>query len=228
MLVAGTLLLALVLAGLLVRRRARLCLSFTAYVAAVVVSNSLILFWPERFYVWSFYLAKEFTLNVFKLAVALELAFRVFQAFPTALRTVRNAFLVVVAVTMFAVVMAPSREPAKGREEWAAALVLGLQPRITNGTAWLFGAIFALILYYRVPLHHLHKAIAAGFMAYLLLFTLVLDVLNRAEPGLYRAMSYANSSAYTLLEIFWVWAVWRRDDAPLVDRGVVDRLQPWR
>jgi hypothetical protein len=227
-LAGGTLLLSLLLAGLFVRRRARVCVSFTVYVATVAVSSSLILFWPERFFAWSFYLAKEATLNLVTLAVALELTLRVFQAFPAAIRTARRAFLLVLGVTVIAVVTAPSRPPTAGREAWAAELVLALQPRITNGTAWLFGAIFALILYYRIPLHQLHKAIAAGFMAYLLLFTFVLDLISRADPALYRAMSYANSIAYTLLEVYWVWAAWRRDDPPPVDPAVVDRLQPWR
>jgi hypothetical protein len=228
LLAGGTLLLAILLGGLFARRRARFCVAFTVYVAAVVVSNSLILLWPERFYAWWFYLTKELTLNVIKLAVALELTLRVFQAFPRARKTARNALLLVLAITVVAVASAPSRAPATGREEWASALVLSIQPRITNGTAWLFGAIFAVILYYRVPLHHLHKAIAAGFMAYLLLFTFVLDFLSRAEPGVYRAMAYASPMAYTLLEVYWAWAAWRRDEPPPADKDVVDRLQPWR
>lgn len=227
MLAGGTLLLALLLAGLFFRRRARLCVSFTVYVAAVLVSNLLILLWPERFYAWWFYLTKEASLNLVKLAVAMELAIRVFQAFPRAIRTARNAIVLVLALTVVGVATAPPRAPAVGREEWASALVLGLQPRITNGTAWLFGAIFAVILYYRVPLHSLHKAIAAGFMAYLLLFTLVLDFLGRVEPHVYRVLAYANNVAYTLLECYWVWAAWRPDDPPPVDPDVVDRLQPW-
>jgi hypothetical protein len=167
-------------------------------------------------------------LNLVTLAVALEIALRVFQAFPAARRTARRAFALVLTVTVIAVITAPDRTPAEGREAWAAEMVLGLQPRITNGTAWLFGAIFALILYYRVPLHHLHKAIAAGFMAYLLLFTFALDLMSRADPALYQAMSYANTIAYSLLEIYWIRAAWRRDDRPPVEQGVVDRLQPWR
>ena len=227
-LAGSTILLALVLAGLLVRGRTRLCLTFTIQVAAVVVSSSLILFWPGRFYVWSFYLAKEAVLNFLIMAVALELTLRVFQAFPTAIRTARRAFLVVLGITVIAVVNAPSRPPTEGRDAWAEELVLALLPRVTNGNAWLFGAIFALILYYRIPLHHLHKAIAAGFMAYLLLFTFALDLVKRADPALYWATSYANSIAYTLLLVYWIWAVWRRDDPLAVDQGVVDRIQPWR
>lgn len=39
-----------VLAGLFLRDRARLCWSFVAYAAAILVGNTLVSFWPERFY----------------------------------------------------------------------------------------------------------------------------------------------------------------------------------
>jgi hypothetical protein len=65
-------------------------------------------------------------------------------------------------------------------------------------------------------------------MAYLLIFTFVLDFLSRAEAHVYQAMAYANNVAYTLLEAYWLWSAWRQDPAPPVDRGVVERLQPWR
>ena len=225
----STLLLSLLLIGLFARGRARYCFSFTVYVGVVMLTDTLVLLQPDRFFNWSFYLVKEAVLNLLKLAVTIELAVRAFQAFPAAGQKVRGALVVVLVVTAVAVWMAPTGEVATsgGRDARAADLVLSLQPRITNGTAWLFGAIFVLILYYRVPLHPMHKAIAAGFMAYLLLFTVALDVIRRAEPGLAGTMRYAHILAYTLLEIYWVRAAWRQDDRPGVDPGVVSRLQPW-
>ena len=107
--------------------------------------------------------------------------------------------------------------------------MLALHPRIANGTAWLFGALFALILYYRLPLHPLHKAIAFGFMANLLLLTF------GARPV--EALRFRGAHARQLRELlglharwppYWAWAAWRRDDPPPADPAVVDRLQPWR
>ena len=98
---------------------------------------------------------------------------------------------------------------ARGERQWAD-LVVALHPRIANGTAWLFGALFALILYYRLPLHPLHKAIAFGFMAYLLLLTFGLDLLKRSDFAALPIVSYASSLGYTLVVAYWAWAAWRR------------------
>jgi len=47
--------LVLVAAGLVVRGRAALCWSFQAYVVAVLVVDTLIMVWPERFLDFAFY-----------------------------------------------------------------------------------------------------------------------------------------------------------------------------
>jgi hypothetical protein len=228
-LLVTNLLLFAILVGLCVRGRLRLGYSFPAYVLAVLVLSSLIGLRPERFRTWSFYWGKESVYSVLKVAVALELTVRVFQAFPAAQRAAKGALLVVSAITV-AAVWAASPDPALsrgGQAQWAD-LVLALYPRITNGTAWLFGALFAVILYYRLPLHPLHKAIAFGFMAYLLLLTLALDQLKRTEFGALRLMSYVSSLGYALVAGYWAWVAWRPDDPPPVASEVVERLQPWR
>ena len=38
------------LAGIVARHRARLCWSFVAYLAVVLAGNSLVSFWPARFF----------------------------------------------------------------------------------------------------------------------------------------------------------------------------------
>ena len=217
------------LVGLCVRRRVRLGYSFPLYLLAILLLSSLVGLWPGRFHTWGMYWFNESVYSLLKVGVALELAIRVFQAFPAARQTARGAFLVVLGVTVVAAWQAPTGIAGSdsGEQRWAA-LVLVLHPRITNGTAWLFGALFALILYYRLPLHPLHKAIAFGFMAYLLLFTLGLDLIRRSDFAALGFVSYASSVSYTLLAAYWARAAWRRDPPPPVAREVVDRLQPWR
>jgi hypothetical protein len=228
-LVGSNLLLLATLAGLVARHRLRLVYSFPAYLLAVVVLSSLAGWWPARFHTWSFYWSKESLYSLLKVGVALELTARVFQAFPAARRVARVTFCLVLAVTFFAAWTAPTGPPPseRGQQQWAD-LVLALHPRITNGTAWLFGGLFALILYYRLPLHPLHKAIAFGFMAYLLLLTFGLDHVKRSEFGSLSFISYASSIGYALVAAYWAWSAWRRDPPPPVDREVVERLQPWR
>lgn len=228
-LIASNVFLLAALVGLLVRGRLRLVYSFPFYLLAVVVLSSLSGLWPERFHTWSFYWFKQSVYGVLEVAIALELTTRVFQTFPAARRTARIVFLVVLVVTFIAAWTAPVNTPAGARTqgEWAQLVVL-LHPRIANGTAWLFGALFALILYYRLPLHHLHKAVAFGFMANLLFLTFGLDQLRRSQFTNVRLMSYMGSLAYTAVTAYWAWAAWRRDDPPPVDPEVVQRIQPWR
>jgi hypothetical protein len=228
-LVVGNLLLLTALAGLLMRGRLRLGYFFPAYLLAVLVLSSLSGIWPERFHTWSFYWLKESLYSLLKVGVALELTVRVFQAFPAARRAARGAFLLVLGVTVIAAWSATTTPVPGvwGQRQWAD-LVLALNPRIANGTAWLFGALFVLILYYRLPLHPLHKAIAFGFMAYLLLLTLALDQVKRSEFARLTIVSYASAFGYFLLSGFWAWAAWRKDPPPPVARDVVERLQPWR
>jgi hypothetical protein len=217
------------LMGLFARRRVRLAYFFVAYLIAIVVLSSLVGLWPDRFHTWSFYWTKESVYSFLKVGAALELALRVFQAFPAAARAARIAFLLVITITVVAAwTVSAGSEPGHSSEQQWANLVLAYHPRITNGTAWLFGAMFALILYYRLPLHSLHKAIAFGFMSYLLLLTFVLDVLKRSDFAASGLVSYTNALGYTTLAAYWAWAAWRRDPPPPVAPEVVSRLQPWR
>ncbi len=226
-LVVTNLLLLATLAGLLVRRRIRLAYVFPAYLVAIVVLSSLTGLWPARFHTWSFYWFKEAVYSVLKVGVAVELAIRVFQAFPRARRVARALLLLVLGITVVAAWAASPEGAPPGQAGWAE-LVLALNPRINNGTAWLFGALFALILYHRLPLHPLHKAISFGFMAYLLFLSFGLDLVKRSEFAHRTMVSYASSIGYTLVAGFWARAAWRRDPRPPVASDVVSRLQPWR
>src|SRR5215470_11396343 len=85
----GSVLILAALVGILARRRYRICYTFLLYLGAVLLSDLLITFWPERFYLRSFWLLKEILNNALRFGVALELSFRTFRAFPGA-RKVRK------------------------------------------------------------------------------------------------------------------------------------------
>jgi hypothetical protein len=228
--IAINVLVLIVLTGLVARRRARLCIAFSVYLAAVAVTGTLILVRPDRFFVWSFYVPKEFGLNLLKLLIVLELSARIFQAFAAARRTAVVILLVVLGATAVSIALAPSDPALQDRNlnVRAATLMASLQPRIANGTAWLFGSVFILILYYRIPLHPFHRAIAFGFMPYLLLTTVLFDQLRRHDFGIAPYLSSVDTLSYLLLLAYWAWAAWRRDPPPPVAPEVVSRLQPWR
>jgi hypothetical protein len=78
-----------ILAGLFARKRAHLCWSFVAYLVTMLVCNSLMSFWPDQFYRLWFYSLMQDLLQAMKLAVAAELTYRTFRAFPGAAARVR-------------------------------------------------------------------------------------------------------------------------------------------
>lgn len=211
---AGIVLLAALFLGLVVRRRYRACYSFALYVPAVLLPQLLLLLWPHRFFRWDFWLLKETVHQVLKFAIALELAYRTFHAFPGAQATARRVLFAVVVVMYLGVLAVPAHRQA----DYATYTVLADQvfPRVLNGTAWLFTAIAALILWYRLPVDPFQKAILIGFVPYLLTFTVGLNALHSLGWGVRESMAWVHTAAYTVLEIYWNYAAWRRD------KGLVD------
>jgi hypothetical protein len=190
-----------------VRGRAAACWSFVAYLAAVLVSELLVVLWPERFWKYDFWVLKENAHNILKLALALELLARIFRPFPSAFAAARRAMLVV-AVVMVALVQRLLMQ-GTGYD----AVVGRVHPLVNDGTVWLFLALGGYCLWYHLPLDSLHKAILIGLVPYLLVYSVVqravvavggeaADVLNRSAPV-----------AYLALLVFWCAVVWRRTDA---------------
>ncbi len=212
---------ALIAAGLLLRRLHALCYSFLPYVLAVAAGDALMLGWPERFYRWGFWVAKETACGALKLAVAVELGLLAFQAFPGALRRARQVALVVALATLAALAV-PVRSTDMGD------MALELQPRVDNGSAMLFMGVWALILWYRIPMHRIHRAILRGFVPYLLVATLGLKLVATLGWNVREQAGLLDSGAYLAMLAYWTWEVWRRVPEPLADPAVVARLQPWR
>lgn len=192
------------IAGVVLRKRYAVCISYATYLVAAIVPSFLFAAYPERFFRWDYYLLREIVHNLLKFAIALELGYRTLRAFPGALATGRAAIFVVITVVGMTTLTAapPPRDPNDLDIEW--------QARILNGTIWLFTAIAALILWYRLPVDPLHKAILVGFVPYLLVFSLWmrrLADLGFQQPQL---LNRIHPIAYTLLLVYWNYAVWRR------------------
>jgi hypothetical protein len=194
------------LAGLLWRRRARLCWSFAAYALAILVGNSLASFWPAQFYTPSFWVLKQGVYDALKMAIALELAGRAFIAFPGAMRVARRVFLAVLALSTFVLTALTPPSSYLTLWEW--------QPGIATAALWLLTATALLVVWYQVPVHEWQRAIMLGFAPYLLVFVTVLDLLRRhGWAALHAGTGLLDSAAYLALVTFWAWAAWRRDPA---------------
>lgn len=204
----------LTLAGILARRRWGLCWSFTAYLAVILVCNSLVSFWPERFYEPWFWIARTALYDALRIAIALELAYRTFQAFPGAQATARRILFALLIATTAALVALP----------WDSSYgmaVLVWEPRVLMGTIWLLNALAVVVIWYRLPIHPYHKAILLGFVPYLLVFTTLLRLLRHYGWEILPLVQSAEPAAYMLLMGWWAWAAWERGPVPEVSPALL-------
>ena len=208
----GTALLAITLAGLLMRGGWRTWYAFTAYLAITSAFTTAVLLRPEVFYVPQAWTLEQNVVNAVRFAVALELAARTFYSFPGARSTLRLALLVVLTATLVMVGSA-----ASGAGDYQSFLE-ELQPRLLNGTVLVFTSIAALILWYRLPVARLHKSIVLGYVPYLLFQLVYLHVfVTRSWET--KALAYLNQAAYLLLVSYWARVAWRRPDPPRAAQG---------
>jgi hypothetical protein len=205
----GTVVLAVVLAGVIARRRYRIWYSFAVFLVITLSSAVLIMAWPARFYTQEFWRAKETAFSVLRFATALELAYRVFRSFPGAITTLRWALFFVSVATLVAVIAAST-----GGTDYRAFLA-EMQPRVLYGSIWLFTAIAALILWYRLPVDPFQKAVLLSYVPFLLIFTVTVNAMgSRVSEQLGDSMRYLYQIAYLALIVHWARAAWRRTEAP--------------
>ena len=203
------------LAGMIVRRRVGVCWTFVVYLGVIALADLLVILWPDHFWRLWFYVGKEFVITILRLAVALELTYRTFRAFPSARVTARGVLLLVLVATLAVVVvgtgdLAPSEgAPALG------PLASRVQPRVLSGAIWLLTAVAGLILWYRLPVHPLHKAILVGLVPYLLVFSVSLNMLESRGWEILPVVSYLHTLAFLLVLVYWTFAAWRPDEAPV-------------
>lgn len=212
-------LLALIVAGLLWRRLFRLCYSFAAYAATVLVVEALILVWPHRFFVWSVFIAKEIVYGALKLALLLEITALTYQSFPSARAAVRRLLLcVMLAILAMLLIGVPAGLDFPD-------LVREKTRRLANGTALGFFATWALVLWYRLPLHRLHRAILRGLAPYLLIFAGARSLTLAFGWNVRQAVNLADGTSYAVVLAYWAWEIWRR---PPEEPDFLRTLQPWR
>ena len=194
-----------VLAGLVARGRARLCWSFAAYLAAILVGNSIVSLWPERFYTGAFWVLKQGVYDALKMAVALELAWRAFDSFPGAMRTAKAAILALLAISTVSLGALTPPSSYMTLWEW--------QPGVATAALWLLTATALLVVWYQVPLHDWQRAIMLGLAPYLLVFVTLLGLLRSHGWAAAPEVGIGDTLAYLGLLLFWAWSAWRRDPA---------------
>jgi hypothetical protein len=208
-----------ILVGLFARRRAHLCWSFVAYLAAILIGNSLVSFWPEQFYTKWFFILKEGVYNALMVAVAAELAYRTFRAFPGAASRARLVLAPIFAFTALFVISVP-------RGATYVDMVTLYHPQVVTGAIWIMTGISLLIAWYRVPVHALHRAILLGFASYLLIFTTLSNILRDfGAAELAYPLGLIDTYAYVALMGWWAYAAWVPVHRPVLSLDVLRRLQ---
>lgn len=194
------------LAGMVLRGRLRSCWAFTLYVVACLVGNSLATLAPHRFFNYSFWMLKQGVYDVLKMAVAIELAWRTFAAFPGAWRTARAVLLALLTASTVSLAWLTPR---------SYSTLWDWQPGIVTAAVWLLAATALLVVFYQVPIGEWQRAIMLGLASYLLVFVTWLSLLRRHGWALRNEISLVDQLAYLGLVLFWAWAAWRKDEAGL-------------
>src|SRR5262245_16217269 len=208
------------LVGLFVRRRSRVCYSFTTQLIFLLVTDLLMVF--GGFYTRRFWMFQQVFTHFLTFAIALELTYKTFRAFPGARATARGVLLGV----LFVVVGVTLAKLLSGWPGWASAakvddpmyqfLTGRVYPALLNGAIWLFTAVAALILWYRLPVDGFLKAILVGEVPYMLIFWVSLNALDAYGMKIARGyVMYSDPIAYLLLTAYWVYAAWRPLQAPV-------------
>jgi hypothetical protein len=232
-----------ILAGLLARRRYRACYSFVLYLLVILVADLLRLLGPSRleptamlfpylgkagFSSRTFWFFKELMITLLRFAVALELGFRAFRSFPGARSTARGVLFVLLTVTLVSVILVTPQVSALDPDDRLEQVVGLLQPRVLNGTVWLLTGMAGLILWYRLPVDHFHKAILLGLVPYLLIFAIGLNRIESYDwkDSARELFNAVYTMAFLLLLAFWAKAAWApfrapaqaREPAPVFER----------
>lgn len=198
----GLVLMAGSLVGLVVRGRHHAWRFFFLYLLAVLVLGSIPHVAP-LYYTPELYQAKEMAYAFLRFAMACEVGLRIFRSFPGALATARRLALLVLAGTLAAILTT--------RHEGYESFVGELQPRILNGSVWLFTGLAVLILWYRLPLRPFYKSIVLSYVPYLLVFTVLTSALVSRGWERGGLIQLANQLAYVALLAFWNIVIWRKD-----------------
>ena len=204
-LLVGTLQLVLLFATLIARRHYRLAPIFTLYAGGLSATHIAL----NLAYVPETWIVHQAVSAALRFGVALELVQRSFGAFPAAAATARRVMFALVVVTGVLAISAFDPDYHQFTTITVASLA--------TGTVWILTALAALVLWYRLPLTVLQKAILIGFAPYLLVFTVMMNLLASLGWQHRDWLSYVNTGSYVVLIGYWTWTAWRNAPEAVVD-----------
>lgn len=173
---------------------------FVMYVAGTTLTGIGVML----HYTVTMWLLHQVVVAIFRLGITLELTYRIFGAFPAAATTARKVVLVILAFTAVTALSLATPDATYMRHH---AEVI---PRVASAVVWTLTALAVLVLWYRLPLAPLPRAILMGYAPYLLISTIGLSLLfdERARP--FRVeIGYMTSLASIALHLYWMRVAWQ-------------------
>lgn len=199
----GVLLLAVLVTILFRRAKARQCILFSIYVVAAALFTCLILFFPQH-YSPQAYMVKQGIYDSLLFGMSLELAMRTFAAFTGIARFARLALGAAVALSTMAILLATP-------ESADYTSFVRFQPGITAAGIWCLAFVGLLIVWYQIPVPTFTRAIILGYVPYLMVFTVYVDLITRLGWGAIQNLNILNAVAYDAVAGYWVYSAWRKD-----------------
>jgi hypothetical protein len=190
-----------VLFGVLVRRRhyQRMPL-FTLYAGGSALSSVVV----GLHYTRETWMLQQVVMAALRFGMALELTYCIFGAFPAAAVTARRVMLVILVATALTAISASTPAAVYTRSHAEAI------PRLAAAAVWILTALAVLVLWYRLPLAPLPRAILMGYAPYLLIFTISLSLLFDAGSQHLRPwLGYMDTLAFFVLINYWIRVAWR-------------------
>ena len=196
--------LALTLAGLVYRDRARALRSFTVYVSVVFLGELSVLLLPSVFWTWNWWVARQTVYSSLKLAIGAELATSLFVPFPGARRTAGLATLTFLVATLVLLGFVYQATPMGGlsRELFAGQLL----PRLGNGALGVFLGLTAVARWYLVPLRPFFKAVLSGFVAYGVVTVVMTALLDLSYDPVRNVFNIVAGMGYCALTSWWAFS----------------------
>jgi hypothetical protein len=173
---------------------------FTLFAGGIAVSNAMV----GLHHTWETWMVHQVATAALRLGVALELTRCIFGAFPAAATTARRVLLAILVITAFTAISA-SRPDAVYTRMHAESI-----PRLASGAVWMLTALAGLVLWYRLPLAPLPRAILMGYAPYLLIFAIGMSLLfDSSWQHVRQWVGYIDTLAYITLVGYWIRVAWR-------------------
>jgi hypothetical protein len=200
---AGAALLAVLVCLLFQRAKAKQCILFSIYAAAATLFTTVFLLFPGQYSPEAF-MVKQGIYDSLLFGMSLELAIRTFAAFNGIAAFVRLLLGAAIAVSTGLILIATPANP-----DYSS--FIRFEPGITAAGIWCLAFVGLLIVWYQIPVPTFTRAIILGYVPYLMVFTVYVDLITRLGWGAIQNLNLLNAVAYDAVAGYWVYSAWRKD-----------------